>query len=304
MSRARFFAIGNISIDDLVFADGQTMWGVPGGNSIYSALGMAVWGEPADVIAPVGPEYPVGKLSDRINLGRCRLIERNLRNWGLYEEDGTRHFIFRSKTRNWLEFSPTIDDLDDGPYACCHVAPLPWRLQLEFAAALRERGACLLSVDPDDRRLSEVPIAEVAELLALVDLFVPSRQDVAEIFPGRTPLDALRALRELSPDTPVIAIKCGSEGAIAHQRNEADYLKSPSAAGRTIDETGAGDAFCGGAPVGYSRRRGLADALARGAVSASFALEAVGSAALVAAEPEAAERWLHRATDRIEAHRF
>ena len=29
---AGFFAIGNISIDDLVFADGATMWCVPGGN--------------------------------------------------------------------------------------------------------------------------------------------------------------------------------------------------------------------------------------------------------------------------------
>ena len=48
MSRARWFAFGNISIDDLVFADGTTEWCVPGGNSIYSALGMAVWGERPD----------------------------------------------------------------------------------------------------------------------------------------------------------------------------------------------------------------------------------------------------------------
>ena len=230
MRGAGFFAIGNISIDDLVFADGATMWCVPGGNSIYSALGMAVWGERPDVIAPVGPEYPTAKLCDRINLGQCRLIERNLRNWGLYEEDGTRHFIFRSKTRNWLDFSPSIDDLGDGPFPYSHLAPLPWRLQLELASALRERGASLISVDLDDRRLAEVPIGEVAELLALVDLFMPSRQDVAEIFPGRTPLDALKALRELSPDTPVIAVKCGAQGAIAHQRDETEYLSSPSAA--------------------------------------------------------------------------
>jgi sugar/nucleoside kinase (ribokinase family) len=304
VSGAGFFAIGNISIDDLVFADGATMWCVSGGNSIYSALGMAVWGERPDVIAPVGPEYPTAKLRDRINLGRCRLIERNLRNWGLYEEDGTRHFIFRSKTRNWLDFSPSIDDLGDGPFPYSHLAPLPWRLQLELASALRERGASLISVDLDDRRLAEVPIGEVAELLSLVDLFMPSRQDVAEIFPGRTPLDALKALRELSPDTPIIAVKCGAQGAIAHQRDETEYLDSPSAAGRAIDETGAGDAFCGGALVGFARRRVLSEALAHGAVSASFAVEAVGPAALVVAEPDAAERRLRQVTARIEAHSF
>ena len=140
--------------------------------------------------------------------------------------------------------------------------------------------------------------------MALVDLFMPSRQDVAEIFPGRRPLDALKTLRELSPDTPVIAIKCGAEGAIAHQKNSVDYLASASAAECAIDETGAGDAFCGGALVGFSHRLALSEALARGAVSASFALELVGPSALVAAMPEGAERRLQHATDRIEAHPF
>jgi sugar/nucleoside kinase (ribokinase family) len=304
VSGGTFFAIGNISIDDLVFADGTTMWCVPGGNSIYSALGMAVWGEHPDVIAPIGPEYPMGKLGDRINFGRCRLIERNLRNWGLYEEDGTRHFTFRSKTRNWLDFSPTLEDLGDGSFTYSHLAPLPWRLQLDLASELRKRGASLVSVDLDDRRLAEAPIVEVARMLTLVDLFLPSRQDITEVFPRLKPLDALKALRELSPDTPVIAVKCGAEGVIAHQRNEADYLASPSAADRAVDETGAGDAFCGGALVGFSRRGALADALAYGAVSASFAVEAVGPAGLVVAQPEAAERQLRRAAGQIAAHPF
>ncbi len=304
MTRARFFALGNISIDDLVFADSTTMWCVPGGNSIYSALGMAVWGERPDVIAPIGPEYPVGKLGERIDLGRCRHIERTLRDWGLYEEDGTRHFTFRSQTRNWMDFSPTVSDLDEGPYAFCHLAPLPWGLHMELAATLRARGASLISVDPDDRRLDEVPLSEVARLLGLVDMFMPSRQDVAAIFPGRTPLDALKALRELSPDTPVIMIKCGPAGAIAHQSQTADYLATPSAAERAVDETGAGDAFCGGALVGFSHKLALTDALARAAVSASFAIEAVGPAALASAALEVAEQRRNRVSERIEARRL
>ena len=113
--------------------------------------------------------------------------------------------------------------------------------------------------------------------MGLVDLFMPSRQDAAEIFPGLTPLDAMKALRELSPDTPVIVVKCGAAGAIAHQRYASDYLASPSAVERTVDETGAGDAFCGGALVGFSRKLALWEALARAAVSASFAVEGVGS---------------------------
>src|SRR5262249_5574944 len=68
VSRALYFAFGNVTIDDLVFADGTTMWRVPGGNSIYAALGMALWGERPEVVAPIGPDYPIAKLRDRIEL--------------------------------------------------------------------------------------------------------------------------------------------------------------------------------------------------------------------------------------------
>ena len=304
MSRARYFAFGNISIDDLVFADGKTTWCVPGGNSIYSALGMAVWGERPQVTAPIGPEYPLAKLGGRIDISQCRPIERTLRNWGLYEEDGTRHFTFRSKTRNWVDFCPMVSDLDDGPYVFCHLAPLPWDLHYEFATALRAKGANLISIDPDDRRLHEVPLREVARLLTLVDVFMPSRQDIAALFPESTPVDALRALRELAPDTPVIMIKCGAAGAIAHQSHASDYLSAPSAAERAIDETGAGDAFCGGALVGFSRKLALGDALTRAVVSASFAVDAVGPAALISASVEVAEQRASRVSERIDVRRL
>jgi sugar/nucleoside kinase (ribokinase family) len=301
VSRSRYFAFGNVTIDDLVFADGTTIWRVPGGNSIYAALGMALWGERPEVVAPIGPDYPVAKLKDRIELERCRPISRTLRNWGLYEEDGTRHFVFRSGMRKWEEFSPNEADLDGGPYAFCHLAPLPWELHLELAAALRARAARLISVDLDDRRLSEIPASEIACLLRLIDIFMPSRQDTEQIFPGKTPLDAMKALRERAPDTAVIVIKCGAAGAIAHERDASDYLESPTAAESAVDETGAGDAFCGGALVGLSHQLALREALACAAVSASFAVEAVGSSGLVTASPEEAERRFRMVADRIEA---
>ena len=82
------------------------MWRVPGGNSVYAGLGVALWGERPMIIAPVGPEYPIAALGGRLDLSRCRPLDRTLRDWGLYEEDGTRTFVFRSKTKNWREFSP------------------------------------------------------------------------------------------------------------------------------------------------------------------------------------------------------
>ena len=97
-----------------------------------------------------------------------------------------------------MDFSPTVADLGDGPYAFCHLAPLPWHLHVEFAEALRTRGASLISVDPDDRRLSEVPLSEVARLLRMVDMFMPSRPgrggDVSRAGAARRAQGASRAL--------------------------------------------------------------------------------------------------------------
>ncbi|MBV9245535.1 MAG: hypothetical protein JO366_12065 [Methylobacteriaceae bacterium] len=304
MTAAPFVALGNVTIDDLVFADGSTMWCVPGGNSIYSALGMALWEDKPRIIAPIGPEYPAATLRDRIDLSRCRPIERNLRNWGLYEEDGTRVFTFRTKMQNWLDFCPTSADLGEGPYVNCHLAPLPWQLHIELAQALRARGARVISLDPDERNIHSLDRASLRQLLGKVDLFLPSRQEADAIFPGAGPLDALRLLRELAPELPVIVVKCGADGVLAHRAGSDSYVRVPAVATSVVDPTGAGDAFCGGVLVGLARTGDLVEALLHGAVSASFAVAATGPAGLIEATPELAGQRLDDLRSRVEVRAF
>jgi sugar/nucleoside kinase (ribokinase family) len=302
MSHVQFCVFGNISIDDLVFEDGSTMWCVPGGNSIYSALGAAVWRERPVVIAPVGPEYPVGAVGDRIDLSYCRPLDRTLRNWGLYEEDGSRIFTFRTKTKNWLDFSPTPADLADLSCDFAHLAPLRWELQIELIGRLRRDGAQIVSVDPDDRYLAELDHATMMRLLNAIDLFLPSKQDMNALLPGMTPHDALRALRELAPDLPVIALKCGEHGVLMHAAGSQDYLEIPATAEIVADATGAGDAFCGGALVGYARTKSPIEAILWGSVSATFAVAAMGPAGLVAADFDEAQRRVERLRAKVDAH--
>ncbi len=223
----RFSSLGNLSIDDLVFVDGTTRWAVPGGNAVYAALGMAVWNERASVVAPFGPDYPVEVFGDRIDLSHSPRIPRSLRDWGLYEEDGSRHFVFRSETRAWGDFSPRGSDVVSGTSAA-HLAPMPWDRHLELIAALRQAGAGTVSVDLDDRNLADVSEAAVAGLVASVDLFLPSRQDARAIFPASTPHEAVRRLREMSPHTPLIVVKCGADGCVAHGAGRSDLLLLPA----------------------------------------------------------------------------
>lgn len=302
MRHAKFCVLGTITIDDLVFEDGSTMWRVPGGNAVYSGLGAAVWRERPVVIAPVGPEYPINAVGGRLDLSRCRQLDRTLRNWGLYEEDGSRIFIFRSKTKYWLDFSPTLTDIADFSCDFAHLAPLPWELQVALVGRLRRDGAQIISADLADRDLVQPDRAAVMRLLKAVDMFLPSKQDAAALMPAKTPHDALRGLRELAPDLPLIAVKLGERGALMHAAGAKDYVEIPTAAETVIDVTGAGDAFCGGALVGYANTKSPVEAVLWGSVSASFAVAATGPAGLVAADYDEARSRVEKLRARLDAH--
>lgn len=287
-----FLSIGNMSIDDLVFADGTTQWRMPGGNAVYAALGMALWGVRPGLLAPHGPDYPVEALADRIDLSPSRRTSMTLRNWGLYENDGSRTFVFRRETRDWVRFCPTVDDIRADAIGACHIAPLPFDRQAAMVAAVRARGAHPISVDLDDRHAAAIPYDALGGLIRAVDAFLPSRQDAEAVFPGTDPTDALRRFRAMAPGTEVIGIKLGADGVILHRAGTPDILAVPAASSAIpVDATGAGDAFCGGFLVGYADGGDMTRAALMGSVSASFAIAALGTAGLLrAAQPQAGLR--------------
>jgi hypothetical protein len=51
--------LGNLLVDDLVFPDGSTSMGQPGGAIMYGALGAALWGTRVGCVSLVGTDYPV-----------------------------------------------------------------------------------------------------------------------------------------------------------------------------------------------------------------------------------------------------
>ena len=52
------WVLGNLTIDDLVFADGRTVMGACGGNAIFAALGARLWSSRVGLAARIGPDYP------------------------------------------------------------------------------------------------------------------------------------------------------------------------------------------------------------------------------------------------------
>jgi sugar/nucleoside kinase (ribokinase family) len=82
--------LGNLLVDDIVFADGTTRMGEPGGAIMYAALGAAIWGTRVGCVSLVGTDYPVAMLealeAHGIDLaGVHRLPGPGVRTWLLYE---------------------------------------------------------------------------------------------------------------------------------------------------------------------------------------------------------------------------
>ncbi len=278
---------GSLTIDDLVFADGSTRWAIPGGNAVFAAMGAALWTGHASVVAPLGPDYPVGLLGKRLDLSRCPPVSHTLRNWGLYEDDGRRHFISRSSSRNWSEFCPRSVDASSGNQIAAHVAAMPRKLGIELIKELRKTGTRTISLDLDDHDLlRDTNLDETIELVQGADLFLPSRQDAAAIFPEMEPFESLRRLRSHAPHVYMIAIKCGAEGVVAHIAGTEEWVHVPALQVPLVDATGAGDAFCGGVLAGLAEHDDPIEGLLYGTVSASFCIEALGFAGLAAATQE------------------
>ncbi|AFL89131.1 sugar kinase, ribokinase [Terriglobus roseus DSM 18391] len=268
---------GNFAIDDLVFADGSTRWGVPGGTAAYAALGAALWTGGATAVAPLGGDYPQSLLT-RVDCSRCRIIPHTMRNWGLYEDDGTRHFVSRNRDRDWSGFCPTSEDAATGTQSTAHLAAMPLLRTQSLIAHLRQQGASTLSLDVDNHDLQQDGSSAQAhiDLIRLVDLYLPSQQDVARLLPGLPPTVALRRLRDYAPNTSLIAIKMGEAGVLAHVAGSDDCIRLPSVARAVVDTTGAGDAFCGGALAAYAEGLGPLDAIVQGSVSAALCVEGWG----------------------------
>jgi hypothetical protein len=328
---------GNLTIDDLVFPDGSTRWAVPGGNAMYAAFGASLWTEQISIVAPLGPDYPLELAQGRFDLSRCTHVPRSLRDWGLYEEDGSRHFIFRNATRDWESFCPSPESAASGKQIAAHVAPMPRQVALGLIHELRKAGTRFISVDLDERDIHHSPspafpasmgktgcprsgfsdlgkqdihptqfpsgpMESAAEQLRSSDLFLPSRQETLCMFPGSQPLEALLRLRELAPDVALIAVKCGADGVIGHAQGSPDFIRVPAVPIELVDATGAGDSFCGGVLAGFTKTNDAVEALLSGVVSASFCAQGWGLDGLAAARKEQALARAAAARNRVTLH--
>jgi ribokinase len=290
VSRGALYTLGNFTIDDIVlWPDGRSWMGQPGGNVLFSALGARLWWEPVGILARVGSDYPRSRLAEiearGLELGVVVVETPTLHDWALYEADGRRQFINHlnsgSNAAQTIEPDEIPAQYRDG--AGYHIAPVPIEQQAALVAKLR-RSDTVISLDLHENWIGGNE-GLIGAILAQVDFFLPSELQARLLYGENRPQAAAREFARLGPRA--VVIKLGGEGSIVYDARQDRLCHVPIYPAAVRDTTGAGDAYCGGFLAGYRLTGDAVRAAQYGTVSASYVIEAIG--ALATAQPSAAE---------------
>jgi len=154
-------------------------------------------------------------------------------------------------------------------YLLTDAAPLPaWRALFPQTPLLWE---------PLQQYMVTQNAAEFRAALPLVDIVSPNYLEATQVYGDDDPAALVRAM--LADGATIAVLRMGPEGSLVGQRGQDTLLRVPAVpVPAVIDQTGAGNTYCGAFLVGWAETGDLLTAACYGAVAASFSLEVTGVA--------------------------
>ena len=284
--------LGNLLVDDVVFADGTTRMAQPGGALLYGALGATLWQSRPGLVSVLGDDYPeevLERLRQRgVDLtGVHRLGRPGVRTWLLYEGE-IRRLIHRLGCPSHAEVSPgpELIPTEWSDARAFHLAPMPFDVQRALLAALRADRPSFVSIDPD-RPVTEATLDEWRETLADADAFFPGEDELQLEAAHTEPQRVLPRL--VNGRLRFVVFKRGAKGGILYDAHDQRFYPWHARAVDIVDLTGAGDAFAVGLTLAHLEGLPIEICLQRAVVTAGFAIAGWGPDALFAASRGDAE---------------
>ncbi len=309
-SAPSFLVLGRLRREFIITSAGKILLDQPGGNALYAAGGVALWGEQPGILARVGEDYPRAWLDEMAKVGvntqgiRVLPEAHDLRSFIAYTDLRTRitadpmaHYarLQQSFPKALLGYKdpdqPAADlntlsplslrqsDLpEDYTYAsAAHLCPQDYLAHSLMPAALREAGVKAITLDPGPQYMKPEFRHSISPLLQGILAFMPTEGELRELFKGVTQ-DVWQMAEVLAGyRCDLIVIKRGSHGQWLYDAASKTRYEIPAYPAEVNDLTGAGDAFCGGFLVGYRRTFDPLQAVLYGNVAASIAVENSGA---------------------------
>lgn len=311
----KYVAIGCLGIDNIINSKGIKRLNVFGGNAAFGTAGIALWhdGE-TGIVARMGcdisRDHIVTMQQAGIDTTGVHIIPiKNMMFSGMvYDENGDRREILNEDepsgeliagfpvmtpemvTLAHENFAPTVEDIPD-LYADADVflCARHYDRQLSYAQYFREKNpGGIIVLDTGAAYMKPEYMEDLPALFSLVDVVIPSEVEVKGLFGDIAMIDAAKKLTNLGAKH--VVIKIGKRGCLVYEDGSATYVSAYHDT-EVVDPTGAGDSFCGGFLVGYSKTKDLLMAAKYGTVSSSFIIEDFGiEGALRVTEEMAKER--------------
>lgn len=298
----RVIVVGDLTLDDIVLPDGTTHMASIGGDCLYAALAARLWEPSVGIVSRRGDDFPGDQWSRLQQLGICLdgvvdIPGPMVRNWIIYEADGRRNWVYRTPPGRADEVAVHPEDLPGWwlsaqPVPVVHVAAMPIDAAERIVESVRrQQPDAIIMLDTHEDYVRGYQ-DQLLELAARVDVFLPSREELADLVAYDDPPRALRELRT-EKGVRLVVVKMGRDGALIWDGDRSAVVPVEATPARIVDVTGAGDAFCGGFAAGMAQGLDPLEAARRGIVSAAFATEGFGSLALASVTPaDAATRLL------------
>ncbi|MBN1680213.1 MAG: hypothetical protein JW966_07965 [Anaerolineae bacterium] len=271
--------VGGIFIDDIVYPDGRTHMEVLGGGVVHAAAGLLIWNQRAGIFACAGHDLPDSarlRLERDFDLqGLIWLKIPQVRAWQLFEWDGKRTEIYRVDVLDPFIHEPLPDQMPPAYHRARGIH------LLRDAAPLRQWRELfpdtVLFWEPLQQYMIPANAAEFRAALPDVDIVSPNWLEARQVYGVAEPEALVRAM--LDDGARIAVLRMGEHGSMVGQQGNGHVLRLPAVpVPELVDQTGAGNSYGGGFLAGWLKTGDLATAACYGAVSASFALEAVGVA--------------------------
>ena len=306
-SSPRFIVAGSLNRDFIIFPNGEAYLDVPGGNALYTAVGIAIWepSPPPGIIARVGEDYPQKWLeefsSKGLDVRGVHILpkEIDVRYFTAFENGEKVHkdpvkYFSRAKIpfpKSLLGYKNPANELDSRTQlsitavrkldvisdylnaGAIHIAPLDYLSHNLLPALMHSEGFSIVTLDPSPGYMNLTFWDNIPSIVLGLTAFMPSEEEVRSLFRGRS-TDLWEMAEALaSYGCEIVVIKRGESGQLVYEAETHSRWEIPSYPSRVCYHIGAGDAFNGGFLVGYRRSFDPVEAALYGNISASIVLE-------------------------------
>jgi sugar/nucleoside kinase (ribokinase family) len=303
----QFLVFGQLTREYLLPLDGPPRLDVAGGSLLYAAAGLRVWESEIGLVGRIGNDYPREWLNHCMSRGfdtsGIRVIPKNVdvRAFVAYNDsfepthiNPVSQFARREMTfpKSLLGYQPPDDKkkpdresrliVTDIPtdYLTARGAllcPMDLVTQTQLIAGMKLGSVHTFILDPGPTTMTRIKRRELPALLNGVTAFLPSQEELCNLFWGET-YDLWKMAEAVSMyGCEYVIIKCGSRGQLLYDANNKRKWEIPAYPARLADPTGAGDAFCGGFLAGYCKNYDPLEGVLYGNISASLKVEGSGA---------------------------